>query len=143
MALNTTPVFETPTNTIGVATLAAANTARDGSGTITTLHTGSANGTRIDMIRFISAQATAAASASKVGRVFISSDGGTTWTLFDEVAITGTTSSTTAVGDKNEIIYSSGIILPSTSYKIGVTISVYGGVQDRVSVISRGGDLGQ
>ncbi len=139
MAANTNPIFEIKP-VIGTTALAAANTARDGSGTIVTIVTGAADGTRIDEIRFISSQATAAASTARVGRVFLSVDSGTTWTLFDEVAIATATASNTAVGDKNVLSYPLGIMLKDSTQKIGVAMSVYAGVQDRTAVIARGGD---
>lgn len=140
MALRTQPVFE-GAPILGFAALTAANTARDGTGTITTLVTGAADGTRVDAITFTSAQATAAANSAMVGRVFLSIDGGTTWRLFDEVAIAATTASNTAVGARNRLTYSLGIKLRDANYRIGVTISVRAGAQDDHHVIAEGGDL--
>jgi hypothetical protein len=140
MAKNTNPIFES-TPVLGLVSLAAANTARNGSGTIATLVTGAADGTRVDAITFISAQASAAANSLMVGRVFLSTDSGATWTLFDETVIAATTASNTAAGARNRLTYSQGIKLKDTTHSIGVTISVYAGVQDRTSVIAEGGDL--
>lgn len=140
MAKNTKPIFElTPRNAYAV--LAAANTASDGSGTIVTLVAGGTDGTRIDEIRWINGQATAAADSARVGKVWLSIDSGTTWNLIDEVAITTTTRSTTVVGGKFILTYPTGIVLKDSTHIIGVTISVYAGVQDRTVVVARGGDF--
>lgn len=140
MAKNTNPPFENDPF-IAVTSLTAAITARDGSGSPTTLVTGTTDGLRIDSITFISAQATAAANSAMVGRVFLSVDSGSTWTLYDEVAIAATTASNTAVGARQRLTYALGIKLLDSTYRIAVSISVYAGVQDRVSVIAEGGKL--
>lgn len=139
MAINTNPIFSRIPN-IGVATLTAANTARDGSGSITTLMTGAADGTRVDQIRFISAQATAAASANNVMRVWRSIDNATTWYLYEEQAETGTTASTTAIGAVTTFNFPNGIFLKNANHLIGVTMSVRAGAQDDHDVIGEGGD---
>lgn len=141
MAKNNNPVFGN-TPVIGVANLTSANLANDGSGTITSIVTGSAEGTRIDSITFINSQASNAASSAMTGKVFISVDSGVTWTLFDEIAIATVTRSASAVGSRNVLSYSDGILLKDTTHQIGVAISVYAGVEDRTSVIARGADLG-
>lgn len=140
MAKNVNPIFEL-TPVIGLVALTAANTARDGSGTISTLATGGSDGSRIDAITFTSAQATAAANSANVGRVFLSVDGGTTWRLFDEIAIAAVTASNTAVGARNRLVYPNGIILKDANYKIGVTIAVRAGAQDDHHVTAQGGDF--
>lgn len=50
MAAGTTPIFPI-TPTLGFIQSTAANTARDGTGTIYDLQTGGANGTRVDEVR--------------------------------------------------------------------------------------------
>ncbi len=138
MALNNNPVFSASPR-IGVGTLTAANTAFDGSGTITSVFTAGTDGARVDRICFQNAKASVAANSAMVGRVFLSPDG-TTWTPFDEIAIAAVTSSNTAVGARNELIYPEGLMLPA-NYQVGVTISVYAGAQDRTNVIVRGASL--
>ena len=51
MPANTTPIFILSGN-IATATIAAANTAADGSGTLVTLLTAGADGSRVDSVRF-------------------------------------------------------------------------------------------
>lgn len=136
---NNVPVENDPF--IAVQTLTAASTPRDGTATVTTLVTGTTDGLRIDEIIFESAQATAAANSAMVGRVFISIDSGSTWSLFDEVAIIAVTASNTAVGARNKLSYPNGIRLLDSTYKIGVAISVRAGVQDNTTVWALGGKL--
>jgi hypothetical protein len=138
MAVTHQPIFS-QTPKLGRAVLAAANTARDGSGTIPTAYTAGSNGAYIKKVVFTSAQATAAASSAMVGRVFTSIDAGTTWDLRAEVAITTVTASNTAIGATSTISFTDGLQLTASAL-IGVTISVYAGAQDRMQVLVEGGD---
>lgn len=132
------PVFTTiPVN--GQARLDAANAARDGSGTIVTAYTAPALGAMITKIRFISAQASAAASSAMVGRVFVSDVNGTNWRLYDEVTLATVTPSGTVVGQKADITYADGLQLAG-GQKIGVTKSVHAGAQDQYDVHVHGGE---
>ena len=81
-----TPSF-TSTPRIGAANVATANTNRDGTGTITALLTGAAAGTKVTSI---TAQAAVTTTAGMV-RIFVSTDSGSTWRLFDELAIAAAT----------------------------------------------------
>jgi len=137
MAKNTNPVFGLD-GTIGAITVTTANTAKDGSGTINTLVTGNANGTRISHMQAISSQASPAANTNSVVRFFISLDSGTTWFLFREVTFANVTGSNTAIGQFQELYFPEGILLEGTAQRIGVTHSVYSGAQDRVDFIARG-----
>ncbi|MFY8165200.1 MAG: hypothetical protein ACOVJ8_01330 [Sediminibacterium sp.] len=51
MPANTTPIFVLTPNT-STATIDAANTARDGSGTLVTAFTAGASGSRVDFVQF-------------------------------------------------------------------------------------------
>jgi hypothetical protein len=124
---------------IGLATIAAANTARDGSGTIVTAFTAGADDAYVKRIIFIPAQASAAAIGAKVFCVFLSNDGGTTWFFANEVAIVTSTPSTTAIAIKAVISFPDGFVLPA-NWVIGVTQTIYAGAQDRTSVIVEGSD---
>lgn len=138
MAVTHQPIF-TQTPKVGLVALAAANTARDGSGTIATAYTAGSNGAYIKRVVFTSAQATAAASSAMVGRVWVSIDAGATWSLKQEVAITPVTASATAIGATATISFTDGLQIPASAL-IGATISVYAGVQDRMQVVTEGGD---
>lgn len=138
MAVTNTPIF-TQTPKLGLAAIAAANTAIDGSGTIVTAYTAGANGAYIKRVIFTSSQATAAAYAAKVFRMWISTDAGTTYTLRAESATAAVTASTTAVGATVTISFPDGLVIDALA-KIGVTQSVYAGVQDRTAVVVEGAD---
>ena len=71
------------TAAIGSVNVATANTAIDGSGTITTLLTGASTGTRV---LEVVAQCAASSAAARVN-LFLTVDSGTTWRLFDQIAI--------------------------------------------------------
>jgi hypothetical protein len=117
---------------IGVASLSAANTAIDGTGTITTLLTGVAAGTRILEI----ATQSSATSAAALVNVFVSSDGGTTWKLFDQISISAATPSTTVKGNRTSTTYTN-LVLTGTSSVVGITITIAQATQ----VWALGGDL--
>jgi hypothetical protein len=124
--------------------VASANTARDGSGTLGTnifnLFTAGANGSRVDYIKFTSAQATAAAMSSIiVGRVFLTDTTGANPRLIEEVAIANATASNTVIGATSTITFIGGLIIDSGQI-IRVSQSVCAGVQDQMQVVARGGD---
>ena len=118
---------------IGRCSLSTANTATDGTGTITDLITGVAAGTRV---LSINVQGTATTVAALVN-IFLWD--GTQWDLFDQVTITATTGSNTVKGYRLVTAYTD-LVLPSTSYKLGATISVAPS-SGTVRVSAFGGDL--
>lgn len=71
--------------------ISAANTARDGTGTIGTLYTAGSAGARLEGIQFTATGTTTAG----VLRVFLSNDAGSTKRLIAEVLVTAVTPSTT------------------------------------------------
>jgi hypothetical protein len=138
MALTYQPPF-TQTPKLGVGVLAAANTARDGSGSIVSCYTAGTNGAYIKKATFISSQATAAASSAMVGRLWSSTDAGSTWQLRSEVALPTITASATVIGQSQTITFADGLVIPASAI-VGATISVYAGVQDRFVCYVEGGD---
>lgn len=138
MAVTATPIF-TQTPRVGVGIMAAANTARDGSGTIVTAFTAGSNGSYIKRATFTSSQATAAASSAMIGRVWTSLDAGSTWQLRQEVALPTITASNTVIGQSQSINFTDGLQIPAAAL-VGCTISVYAGVQDRFNCYVEGGD---
>jgi len=114
------------------ASISAANTAIDGTGTITSLMTGVAAGTRV---LEVDVQCSATSAAALVN-LFISLDSGTTWRLFDQIAVTAATSSTTVKANRNTATYTN-LILPSASAQLGVTTTIAQATQ----VHALGGDL--
>ena len=117
------------TTTVNVA---AANTATDGTGTITTLITGAATGTRVLEINV----KCAATSAAALVNLFISTDSGTTWRLFDAVTVTAITQSNTVASFRSTLLYES-LILADATHSIGVTTTI----AQSTNVIALGGDL--
>lgn len=99
-----------------VAQISAANTARDGTGTIVTVIAGAAaggaleGGTRVDDITI---QATGTTTAGMV-RLFLSLDGGTTNRLIREVEISARTPSGTTPAFRADLT-DLGIILPNAN----------------------------
>lgn len=135
---NTSPIF-TLTPNAATSTIAAANTARDGSGSLVTAFTAGANGSRVDFITFTSSQATVGASSARVQRVFLTDTSGLNPTLISEVAMTAVTSSNTAIGATQTITFTNGLVINSGQL-IKVSQSVYASAADGTAVLVRGGN---
>ena len=109
----TTPNF-TSTSRLATASVSAANTNRDGTGTIVTVLTGVAASTKVFEV---DVQMTVTSTAGMV-RLFLSSDSGATWKLFDEVAIAAATASASVKATRVATQYTN-LILPSASWVLG------------------------
>lgn len=129
MAAN--PTF-TSTPRVGVANVAAANTNRDGTGTITALITGAAAGTKVFEI---AAQATVTTTAGMV-RIFITTDAGSTWRLFDELSIAAATASASVKATRIATSYAN-LILPDANHRLGCTTHN----AESINVVALAGDL--
>ena len=138
MAANTSPIF-TKQGNFTPARIAAANTASDGSGALVTLVTAAADGTRVDGVRFINSQATAAAAGAKVFRIFLSDTGGANPRLVGEVLVAAVTRSTVAIGQTVLYTFDQPIIMQSGQI-MSVVQSVYAGVQDQTDAIAYAGN---
>lgn len=138
MPANTSPIFALTPRAV-TATIASAVTNRDGTGTITEVMTAGSSGTRIDFITFNSAQATPAASAARVQRVYITDTSNANPRLISEVVLPAVTASGTTIGATATITYTNGLILAS-GQRLLVSQSVYGSVADTTQVLVRGGD---
>jgi hypothetical protein len=132
MALTYQPPF-TQTPQISAAVLTAANTARDGSGSITTVATMGSDGGYVKRVTFIASNATAGAVAAKVALLWYSTDGGTTWRFFREIAMATATNSTTAIGPIVIFSFPDGWVLPASA-KVGATITVRASAVDDTTV---------
>ena len=135
---NTNPIFILEPQTVS-CTIDAANTARNGSGTLVTLFTAGANNSRVDFVQFISAQATPAANSAMVCRVFVTDTAGANPVLLSEVTLSSVTASNTAVGASNTVFYSNGLLL-SAGQQLKVSKSVHAGPEDTLQVVARGGN---
>lgn len=138
MAANTSPVF-TKEAQVGFARIAAANTARDGSGTLVDAFTATTDGSVAFKATFTSAQATAAASALKVVRVFITDTAGVNPRLYKEALLPALTPSTTVIGSTVTITFTDGLVLKS-GQKIQVSQSIYATAADQTDVVIEGGN---
>jgi hypothetical protein len=138
MAANTNPIFIMQGN-FTVGRIAAANTASDGSGALVTIVTGQTDGTRVDGVRFINSQATAALSGAKVWRIFLSDTTGSNFRIIGEVSVLAATRSTTAIGQTAIYTFDQPIIMKSGQI-MSVCQSVYAGVQDQTDACAFAGD---
>lgn len=114
MALD--PSFASVVRDPDFAVLSAANTNRDGTGTVVVACTGAASGTKINEVV---ATATGTTTAGMI-RLFLTVDGGTTWRLFDEIAVTAITPSGTVAAYRARRTYDN-LILKGTNDRLGVT----------------------
>jgi hypothetical protein len=128
----TSPAFIS-TARIGRCSLSTANTATDGTGTITDLIIGAAAGTRV---LSINVQGTATTVAALVN-IFLYD--GTNYDLFDQFTISATTGSTTVKGYRLVTSYTD-LVLPSATWKLGATLTV-APTSGTVRVAAFGGDL--
>ena len=128
----TAPAFIS-TPRIGRCSLSTANTATDGTGTITDLFLSVAAGSRV---LSVNVQGTATTVAALVNLFLYD---GTLWKLFDQVTISATTGSTTAKGYRLVTAYTD-LVLPSASWKLGATLTV-APTSGTVEVAAFGGDL--
>ena len=129
----TTPAF-TATPRISYGSVSAANTARDGSGTIVDVITGASGGTKINEVIV---KATGQ-PADSVVTLFLY-DGTNTY-LLDEIDVGAPAAgSATVAAYRNNIVYAN-LVLPSSSWKLraAVTANCTSGV---INVIALGGDF--
>jgi hypothetical protein len=138
MSANTTPIFINQGN-FTPGRIAAANTASDGSGTLVTVVTAGANGTRVDGVRFINSQVTAAAAGAKVFRIFLSDTGGSNYRIVGEVNAAAATRSNTAIGQTAVYSFDQPLIIQSGQI-LAVVQSVYAGVQDQTDAVAFAGN---
>lgn len=111
MALN--PQFAA-TPRIASVNVSAANTNRDGTGTVATLITGASTGTRISEI-VVKAKVTTTA-----GMIRLFLHDGTNFWFFDEVSVAAATVSASTQSTRVSVIYNN-LILPNASWSIRVS----------------------
>jgi hypothetical protein len=151
MAANTAPIFTlqgnfkptrlnaayTPTDG---TTNATAGTAGGASVNIFEIVNAGTDGTRVDGIRFRSANSAAAStSGTNVHKVFLSDTAGTNLRIISESTTTGATRSTTAIGSTTLITFDQPIIMQS-GQKMYVAQSVYVDVRDQYDAIAYAGN---
>jgi len=111
MAINQAAFAVTPR--IAATNVATANTNRDGSGTVATLITGAATGTKVAEI-VVKARVTTTA-----GQVRVWLYDGTNYRAFDEYTIAAATVSATVQGTRVSTTYAN-LVLPSASWSLVV-----------------------
>lgn len=105
-----TPQF-TGTPNVGIAALSVANTNRDGTGTIATIITAGASGSRIDKVVV---KATATTTAGMV-RLFLHD--GANAKLLTEITVTAVTVSASTPGFETVVDFLGGLVVP-TGYSL-------------------------
>ena len=126
-----TPEF-VKTPRIATVNVSSANTAIDGTGTITELIAGAAGGTRV---LEIVAKAAATSAAANIN-IFLTTDGGTTYRLYDTISVTAVTTGDTTPTSRVRTTYPN-LVLASSSHRVGITTTI----AQSTNVIALGGDL--
>jgi hypothetical protein len=114
--MSTQPTFASNPRLTDVATVSAANTNRDGTGTIVTVATGSAAGFKVNQVV---TQPIVTTTAGMI-RLYISTDTGTTWHLYDEIPVAAVTASGSVPAARNEVNYTS-LVLFGTANLLGAS----------------------
>lgn len=141
MPANTSPIF-TLTPNMGIARIATASAASDGSGGQVPLVYGGVNGTRVDAVRFRNSQLAVSASTAMVHRIFYSPSsvtGSSTSRLVGEVATATATRTAAIVGATSIYVFDQPLIMASGS-TLHVCQSVYAGIQDQFDAMAFAGD---
>jgi len=138
MAANTSPIF-TLTPNCAVSFITAANTARDGSGSLVTAFTAGSNGSLVSQITFTNDAASVGASALKVMRVFVTDASGVNPTLLQETLLPAITSSNIVIGATATITFTNGLVIKSGQL-IKVSQSLCATSADNTAVVVQGGD---
>lgn len=125
----TTPQFAS-SPVIGAATIAAANAGRDGSGTIATILTAGAAGSRVDVLNI---KATGTTTAGMV-RIYLSN--GTTHYLISEIPVSAKTASATGDTFEQAVYWPEGLNLPN-----GWSLRASTEKAEAFNVIARGGNF--
>jgi len=126
-----TPAF-IGTARIGIANGTAAGTAIDGTGSIIEVLAGAATGTRVLEVDV----KCAATSAAAIVNLFLSADSGSSWRVFDSIAIAAGTPSTTVASVEASATYQN-LVLPGTAHRLGFMTTI----AQSTNVYALGGDL--
>ena len=121
------------TISLGQVITSAANVNRDGTGVVSTLVTAGASGSYVLAFAVTSTNAIGVANSAAVARFFLSDNTGANYRLISEVAINVTTPSATVSGYSNSVTLNINLI---PGQLIGVTQSIYAGVQDIFNIIA-------
>lgn len=114
--MSSTPAFASNPRAIDHAAVTVANANRDGTGTIVTIAQGSAAGFRVERVV---AQAIVTTTAGMI-RLFLSTDSGASWDLFDELPVGAATPSASVAAARSSRAYSD-LTLFGTSNRLGAS----------------------
>lgn len=119
---------------IGAGTSATAYTTIHGAttGNLVVLATGTTAGTRVLEV----AAQCAATSAAALVNLFITTDGGTTWFLFDQITISAATVSATVKANRNTATYQN-LLLTGSNQQLAFATTV----AQQTNVVVMGGNL--
>jgi hypothetical protein len=121
MPANTSPIFGLTPNITPGQTVINANTAKDGTGTVVTIYTAGANGSRPIGIKFRAI----GSNIQTVARIFLNNGSANSSagnnTLFAEVNLPATTLSETSSLPDYAYVFPDNFVLPS-GWKINITI---------------------
>ena len=139
MSANTNPIFVlTPKIIWGTTPLTTANTAKDGTGTVLTVFTAGASGSRVEKLVFVPI----GTNVQTVARVFVnngsSSGVAANNTLIAEITIPASTLTETAAQLVTELVFADDLKLPA-GYKLNVAIGTT--VAVGIQVTAEGGDF--
>jgi hypothetical protein len=125
MSANTSPIFALSPE-LAIATVTTATTDRTGA-TMTntvTLLTAATNGTKITQI----GAKVAGTNTATLVLIFVSDSSGANFKLFDEIALTGVTASTTTTSQRAVTAYSDLQLKAGQVVKVGITVATTDGV---------------
>lgn len=132
-------VFNPRTPTVAVA---AANTARDGSGTLVELYECPVDGVRVQKINWRAAPSSVEANAAMVGSVFLTDTDGLNPRLIESVAIAAVTASNTAISAHYTIGFGIDGLYMEEGQKLMVCQSVWADQGDTMHVHAILGEFG-
>ena len=112
----TTPAYAATPRSLDVAQVSAANTNRDGTGTIVTVCAGVAAGTRVSSV---TAKAAVTTTAGMV-RLYLSTDTGSTWRLYREIPVSAITASASVATFYGRLDFED-LVLTGTSDLLGAS----------------------
>lgn len=138
MAANVSPIF-TLVPQCSTGTITAANTARDGSGTLVTAFTAGTNGSLLSKITFTNSAAAVGASALKVMRIFITDAAGANPRIRGEILLPAITSSNIVIGATSTFTFTDGLVLKSGQI-VKVTQSLCATSADNSDFVAEGAD---
>jgi len=110
------PAYAANPRSIDIGQVSAANTNRDGTGTIVTVCAGATAGTRVTSV---TVQASVTTTAGMV-RLFLSTDTGTTWRLYREIPISAVTVGASTPGYNARVEFPD-LVLTGTSDLLGAS----------------------